>query len=976
MATFPQPSAPLRSAARRLGPLGLCIAVSALLFVLDVVSTAVPPRAAAQACPPYCTTPVITPAWHLHMCDETYQAQLDDNHCMQGPGVTEFPAGTDTVHIIYCHSFEDLVRVFVKDSGGGRQFVNHPDGIVYSGVGCETITFEKKNGIPPGGSPYYTSAVWPEGPFSGIGAGIEWYVGLYVAFDADVYYGAAAQADITARDPAANLDASKKDRITVRVVSDADPVGILVELVEDAASFPLFRAVQPLRFSTQESNQAQGIIKVVDRATVTVKYCPRDCKTEYTDAAQWLAGNATVTPTPLPTYAGPPPTVTPTPPPAQSFDTITLRPAPADVGYVPKVSAQRDRKNHLGYASIYAGMWGRGDNPHYGMIQFDLSEIPPEANILGARVELIGQTNEFLKTGEWKLALLNEQIDAGWRDATFTTVSTAAIAAQIGLSLEETDLLPGRKNAFGFAPAQLPLLEARVDGTGRASFRVDGPLPDENNLAAWHSGVDVYNREPSPPDPASGPALVVSYAIGLAATLTPVPTASPTPPTSPTTGGGSSATPSITATAPSTSIATVSAVPTLSPTPSVSPTPSATVPPIAQTATAVAGATATIAAFRTEVAATVIAGPTLTAAAATATSAWIATMTAAPAVTASAGPGATATWLALTALAQTPSATPSATPTRPPEPTVAPPTDGPTVDPRTPSATPTPPGVTATHTPSGPPTPTRDPATFTGRQACIIAFDDRNGDGRRDAGERFLAGATLRLTHQLSGVFITWTTDGSNDPDHCWSGLADGAYRLELVELPRNLVASGARAYDFSAPMAEASVTFAFGARAPTTPSATPSPPRPTATPTRGPTVPPTRAPTLSPTPEPTVNGPQGTVCVDVFDDRNRDGFRDAGEAAQSDVLIDVLTDRHTTYRQLRSREDRPVCATLPTGVFFVSVAPPSGWVVTGPAEQGAFVTDGTTTTVLFGLSPEHGPRVYLPLVVRAFTVRRTPRLR
>lgn len=961
MPTPPLPSRP-SIALRQLGPVGLGLAVAAALFALSVGATVRPPSVGAQACPPYCGTPVITPAWHLHMCDETYQAQLDDNHCMQGQGVTEFPAGTDTVHIIYCHSFENLVRVFVKDSGGGRQFVNHPDGIFYGGQGCETITFEKKNGIPPGGSPYYTSAVWPEGPFSGIGAGIEWYVGLYVAFDADVYYGAAAQAAITARDPAANLDPSQRDRITVRVTSDADPTGILVTLVEEAAAFPLFRAEQPLRFSTEASNAAQGIIKVADRSTITVHYCPRDCKTEYTDDAEWLSGNATVTPTSLPTYAGPPPTVTPTPPPAQQVDAVTIRPAPADVGYVPRNSAQTNRKNHLGYASIYAGMWGRGDNPHYGMIQFDLGEIPADARIIDARVEIVGQTNEFLKTGAWKLVLLTDAIDAGWRDATFDIVSRAAVAAQIGPALSEIDLLPGRANAFGFAPEQLPLLEARARTTGRASFRVDGPLPDENNLAAWHSGVDVYNREPVPPDPALGPSLVVRYAIGLLASPTPVATltASAATPTAP--GGGPSVTPSPTPPAP-----------TVSATPSRSPTPSATVPPAGRTATAVAGATATVAAVRTEAAATVIAAPTVTAAAATAaagaataTAHWIATLTAAPGVTASAGPAATATWLAMTELARTPSATPSPTPTSPPAPTGPPPADSPTPDPRSASATPGPAPATVSPTPSGPPTPTRDPATFTGRQACIIAFEDRNGDGRRDASERFLAGVTVRLTHQLSGVFITWTTDGTNDPDHCWSGLADGAYRLELVELPRNLVASGPRRFDFAAPMAEETVTFAFGAAAPTTPTTTPTAPRPTIAPTRAPTASPTRAPTLSPTPEPTVTGPKGTVCVDVFDDRNRDGFRDAGEARLADVLIDVLTDRHGAYRQLRSRADDAVCATLPAGVYFVGVAPPSGWTATGLAEQGAFVTDGTLTTLPFGLAPERGPRLFLPYARRA----------
>ena len=79
------------------------------------------------------------------------------------------------------------------------------------------------------------------------------------------------------------------------------------------------------------------------------------------------------------------------------------------------------------------------------------------------------------------------------------------------------------------------------------------------------------------------------------------------------------------------------------------------------------------------------------------------------------------------------------------------------------------------------------------RQVCVVAFQDQDGDGLRGIDERFLAGVILRLTHLPSGVFDTWTTDGANDPDHCWSALIDGAYRLEAQSLPPGLVASGQR---------------------------------------------------------------------------------------------------------------------------------------------------------------------------------------
>ena len=70
----------------------------------------------------------------------------------------------------------------------------------------------------------------------------------------------------------------------------------------------------------------------------------------------------------------------------------------------------------------------------------------------------------------------------------------------------------------------------------------------------------------------------------------------------------------------------------------------------------------------------------------------------------------------------------------------------------------------------------------------MAAFDDRDGDGRRGAAERFLAGVTVRLLHRPSGAFVSWTTDGQNDPDYCWNGLSDGDYVLTVVLAPLGYV--------------------------------------------------------------------------------------------------------------------------------------------------------------------------------------------
>ncbi|MFN2252117.1 MAG: hypothetical protein ACK2UL_09405, partial [Anaerolineae bacterium] len=591
--------------------------LAAMMLVVPLIAAAtalrITPPAHAQACPPRCPTPIITPAWHLHMCDLSYQEQLEDNHCMYGDGVTEFPAGTDQVYIIYCHRAEDLVVVQVKDAGGGLQYVNHPDGITYTGDACETLVFAQRNGIAAAGSPYYTSAYWPEGPFSGVSRGIEWFIGLFVAFDFENYYGTDALAQITARDPAANLDIAGYDEIVVHVTSTSDPAGIDVVLREEAPSFPIFAADPPLTFSTTASDEANHTILVANRDQVTVSYCPRNCQTPYTDTATWYQIVATITPTPLPTYGGPPPTATATPPPDTKVEYVTLRPAPDDVGYVPQISANRNLPNHLGYPTIYSGMWTHGQNQHYGMIQFDLSVLPEGAAIRDARLEMIGRDKDFTDPGRWAVYLLADTIDSGWRTATFADVQEAGQLAQVGSDLTDTNLAPLRANSFGHDATALGLLNERLATTRKASYRVDGPSGEDDNLFGWHSGVDKYRRDSVPPDPALGPSLHLSYVLpGSEPSATPGggDTATPggagqtaTPPLGPTptgqpgatsTPGAGTGTPAATETAlptptsgpgPGTTEPTLTATPPGTPPPTGSSSPSATAGTPAGTAT-------------------------------------------------------------------------------------------------------------------------------------------------------------------------------------------------------------------------------------------------------------------------------------------------------------------------------------------------------------------------------------------------------
>jgi hypothetical protein len=918
-----------------------CLALVAF-FALAAASFNAP-TARAQACPPYCGTPIITPAWHLHMCDMSYQEQLSDNHCMQGPGVLEFPAGTDNVHIIYCHKYSDTVVVQIKDSGGGLDWVNHPDGETYTGDGCESLVFSHKNGIPSAGSPYYTSAYWPEGPFSGVSSGIEWYIGLFVAFDQDNYYGKDAEGIITARDPAANQDPTRLETIVAHVTSTSDPVGIDVTLREQASGYPLFSSDPPLHFSTIASNQAQGVIKVSNRDTLTVTYCPRNCQTPYTDTATWYQLVATVTPTSLPTWSGPPPTATATPPPGREVDYQTLRPAPADVGYAPQISTNKGRPNHLGYPTIYSGMWTRGTNSHFGLVQFDLSAVPEGVNIIDARLDMVGRESRFTKPGSWAVKLLDRTIDAGWRDTDYNQLQATTVLAQIGPTLTDVDLAVGRTNSFGFTPDQLGLLNDRLASTRKLSFRVDGPGGEDNNLFAWQSGVDVYNRDTSPPDPSLGPSLHLAYEVGPPPTATrpggetntAVPSSSPTR----TPGPG---TPSATS------------IPGVTNTAGPSPTPTRTPGPGTPSATSLPGETSTVGPSPS---------PTRTPGPGTPSA------TSLPGVTSTAGPSPSPTH---TPDISTPgSGTPgSGTPgpgTRTPGSgtpgpgTSIPPTDTPRPGQGTPTA------IIGAPTANYTPTPTAEgPATQ--RQVCMVAWVDADGDALREPEERFLAGVTVRLTHVRSGAFINRTTDGTNDPDYCWDGLINGDYTISASALPAGYSLTVQAQWQFSVPFPGPAARYMFGAR---------RGPPPTAAPTLSPTPAPTDtpAPTPTPSPQPTVVGPAGDLCASVFDDRNGNRFLDAGEPLLGDVRIAIKDEQQAVAREVLSRLDGPVCAHVAAGVYYVHPdSPPPGWVATSPEEQAVLVTQNGQQTIAFGRQALRQPRrIYLPAMFRPRSGTPTP---
>lgn len=180
----------------------------------------------------------------------------------------------------------------------------------------------------------------------------------------------------------------------------------------------------------------------------------------------------------------------------------------------------------------------------------------------------------------------------------------------------------------------------------------------------------------------------------------------------------------------------------------------------------------------------------------------------------------------------------SAPPTPRPQPTNTPrPTAAPTDTPE-PTATPTP---EATETPL--PTPTPETGSLR-----ALSFEDRNGNGLRDAGEPLIAGARIQVLDMAGAAIAAQTSDGAGPV--VFEGLAPGNYRVVEAH-PAGYESTSVDQWAVAL-VAGAEVEVLFGNRplptATPQPSATPSlAPSPTAAATAQPVATATPAPVPAP---------------------------------------------------------------------------------------------------------------------------------
>ncbi len=170
--------------------------------------------------------------------------------------------------------------------------------------------------------------------------------------------------------------------------------------------------------------------------------------------------------------------------------------APADTtGYV---TSQDILGNRLTGAPLYTGVDRRHVRgiTYHGAAQFDLSNLPVDARIVEAQVELTGLVDQYmsdLAQGEWRLKLLDSSVDSLWQGLGYWHIHGAGVDAQIGGRLRNEDLGTGTVNVFIFTPAQLALLEDRLSRSGRASFRLDATVTPTavKHLFGWDGGRGI-----------------------------------------------------------------------------------------------------------------------------------------------------------------------------------------------------------------------------------------------------------------------------------------------------------------------------------------------------------------------------------------------------------------------------------------------------------------------------------------------------
>lgn len=195
---------------------------------------------------------------------------------------------------------------------------------------------------------------------------------------------------------------------------------------------------------------------------------------------------ATVPLTPTPISVAPPVSdktaiPLPTAPPGARIYTAIADPTRS--GYL----KTNDEKLHWGDRNLHAGYFG--SDRYSSVLFFDISELPPNAEILSARVELTGLSRDNLGSrGEWRAELIRLKPFQDWDKLKPEDFDAASVTTSIGNALAPADLDLAHPNDLSFNGDQIPGLESDVGADTFLVVRLEGPAGPDNSLFTWDSG--------------------------------------------------------------------------------------------------------------------------------------------------------------------------------------------------------------------------------------------------------------------------------------------------------------------------------------------------------------------------------------------------------------------------------------------------------------------------------------------------------
>lgn len=183
---------------------------------------------------------------------------------------------------------------------------------------------------------------------------------------------------------------------------------------------------------------------------------------------------------PAPTAVPRPALAVPPIPPDGLLRVVT--PAPQSIGW----ATSQDGATYVSVPNVHAGRLN--GHTYYGIVQFDLSGVPPQATITYAALELTGLDDQYRgQQGQWQLQLLTPKFNRFQGNLTYKMLNEAPVEVSIGAALSAAELAAGQVNTFVFNPDQLAALQTHL-ANGRATFRLAGPADGSDNRFTWDSG--------------------------------------------------------------------------------------------------------------------------------------------------------------------------------------------------------------------------------------------------------------------------------------------------------------------------------------------------------------------------------------------------------------------------------------------------------------------------------------------------------